>query len=664
MKRTERPIWRVGLPAIMVALTLALLSPLSSGLALAAAPVPEAVSTDAVTSYGEGYRFDQDGWIYLHLEGGAHERGKQHGYLVAPELQEALRVAKFKLFWDTGHEWSEFVQVAEESFTAKADAEWLDEIKGIAEGAQEAGVDVSWQEVLAWNGYYELVEYHFPTPTNDNEHCSAFIATGSFTKGGLVVMAHNSWDMYDHAQFANAVLDIEPDQGHRILMQSTVGRIHSGTDFFVTDAGIMGTETTIGGYDEYDPSGTPEFFRVRSAMQYADNLDDFVAIMLKDNNGGYANSWLLADTHSGEIMRFELGLKLHSVERTKDGYYLGFNAASDIKLRALETKGAGYDDIRMPAGARRVRLTQLMKQYAGQIDVEIAKQILADHYDVYLEQEKPGSRSIEGRYDLDRFEYWAGRTPYVPKGAVDGKVMDSDMARKLSFWARWGSSSGLPFDASDFLAAHPQYDYLEGYLKDRPTQPWSLFRADQAGPAAAQIEGPGAAGVVRIDGSYNGGSVQLTAGQELEVVLEGNPTTGFQWEVGSADAAVLRQTGDWDFAPSSDLTGAGGLVTLHFKAVAAGETLLQLVYLQPWDKETPPAETFSVRVVVGAAQTHGSSGCTSNGRLSMVSRHGSRTSQLRRRATAKDCGPTHWPNGSCGLANSAYSTMLTISSGL
>jgi predicted secreted protein len=571
----------------------------------AAAPT-QAPPANEVMRYGQGYRFDQDGWIYLHLEGDARERGIQHGYLVATELEEALRVLRFRLLWDTGHEWSEFVQVAEDLFVPRGDAEWLDEIKGIAEGAQEAGVNITWQDVLAWNGYFELAEYHFPNPAADREHCSAFIATGSYTEDGLVVMAHNSWDMYDHGQFANVILDIQPNQGHRMLMQSFVGSIQSGTDFFVTDAGLMGTETTIGGFDSYDPSGTPEFFRARKAMQYADTLDDFVAILLDNNNGGYANSWLLADTNSGEILRFELGLKYHAIERTRDGFYLGFNAASDIKLRALETDGGGYDDIRKPSGARRVRLTQLMRQYAGQINVEIAQQILADHYDVYLEQEKPGSRTIEGRYELDRFEYWEGRPPYVPKGAVDGKVMDSAMAREMRFWARWGSSSGLPFYAADFLAAHPQYDYLEGYLHDRPTQPWSLFQASQTAPRPTRppltdAEAGAVAGVVTIGAADNGSEVALTVGQRLDVSLEGNPTTGYLWMVESVDWAVLRETGEWSFVPEGDAEGAGGMVTLHFRAFAPGETELRLGYRPSYKSDAEAVETFAVKVIVRAA---------------------------------------------------------------
>ena len=57
--------------------------------------------------------------------------------------------------------------------------------------------------------------------------------------------------------------------------------------------------------------------------------------------------------------------------------------------------------------------------------------------------------------------------------------VDSDLAQRLSFWARWGSSSGMPFIAGEYLQEHPQWNYLAEYLKDRPTQPWTLFAAGE-----------------------------------------------------------------------------------------------------------------------------------------------------------------------------------------
>lgn len=437
---------------------------------------------------GKGYRFDRDGWIYVHIEGEPYERGYQYGYLVAPELAEILANTKDLTYLETGMTWEFFAEEAQKQFLPHLDEELLQEMKGIAGGATEAGTEITWEDVLTWNGWEELVGYWWPNEMSDwynhhvlldNDHCSAFIATGSYTRDGKVVMAHNSWDAFSHGQYLNEILDIQPAEGHRMFMQSAPGFICSFTDFFVTDAGLMGTETTIGGYSQYDAGEVPEFIRVRRAMQYADDLDQWVELMKKENNGGYANSWLLADLNTGEIMRFELGLKFFNVERATDGYFVGFNAPEDPRIRNLECGNTGYADIRTAAGARRVRLTQLMEKYEGKIDVKNAQKILADHYDVYLQKVNPGSRTVEGHYELDAFEYWPARLPYAPQGAVDGKVMDSDLAADLSFWARWGSSSGMPFDADEYLMEHPQWSHLGDYLKDRPARPWALFRAGE-----------------------------------------------------------------------------------------------------------------------------------------------------------------------------------------
>jgi hypothetical protein len=84
-------------------------------------------------------------------------------------------------------------------------------------------------------------------------------------------------------------------------MQATVGFIHSGSDFFVTDAGLVGSETTISDFFPFDENGVPEFSRMRTATQYASSIDEWCNIMKKDNNGGYANAWLLGDINTNEI---------------------------------------------------------------------------------------------------------------------------------------------------------------------------------------------------------------------------------------------------------------------------------------------------------------------------------------------------------------------------
>jgi hypothetical protein len=452
-----------------------------------------AVPRSEVTRYGEGYRFTENGWIYMHIEGEPYERGKQQGYLVAGELQEIKRSLEYLTYQNTGMQWSFFVDAAAQMFAPMMSEEFLDEIKGIADGAQEAGTDIAWQEILAWNGYTELTSYWWPNeqqkvyetmPSNiDQSHCSAFMAIGSATADGRLVMAHNSWDQFETGQFMNLILDILPNQGHRIFMQSMPGYIHSMADFFVTDAGLAGTETTIGGFSLYKTGESPEFYRMREAIQYSNNLDDFVKYMEDHNNGGYANTWLVADLNVNEMMQFELGLKFANVEKKKDGYFIGANYPHDPRIRNLECDNSGYCDIRRHQGAREVRLTELMEEYNGRIDVEIGQQILADHYDVYLEEsDNPCSRTIDGHYELDAREYMSQADrpkPYQPRGTVDGKVADAEMAENLSFVARWGNSSGMPFDAQEFLDEHIQWNYLQGYLKDRPTRPWTVFKAGE-----------------------------------------------------------------------------------------------------------------------------------------------------------------------------------------
>jgi hypothetical protein len=53
------------------------------------------------------------------------------------------------------------------------------------------------------------------------------------------------------------------------------------------------------------------------------------------------------------------------------------------------------------------------------------------------------------------------------------------MAKQMSFAARWGSACGAPFDAVKFLEQHPQFDWMAGIVKSRPSQPWTEFRAGE-----------------------------------------------------------------------------------------------------------------------------------------------------------------------------------------
>jgi hypothetical protein len=278
--------------------------------------------------------------------------------------------------------------------------------------------------------------------------------------------------------FANA--DVAKSKKHQCMkdLESKVKSQFSSTDFFVTSAGFMGTETTIGGFIPYEKR-FPIGYRIRRAMQYGNSLDEYCEILLHENSGDYANSWLFGDTTTNEILRIELGLKYHNIERTKNGYFIGFNSVYDERIRNLEVQNSGFYDIRRHQGARMVRLGDLMDEHKGKINIEVAQQIIADHYDVYLKKENnPCSRTVCSHYDLDAREYMSEPSrpkPFSPHGAVDGIVCDTNFAKKMSFIGRFGNSCGIPFIKDEFCRQHRQYQKFCPYLKDRITRPWTEF---------------------------------------------------------------------------------------------------------------------------------------------------------------------------------------------
>jgi inhibitor of cysteine peptidase len=110
--------------------------------------------------------------------------------------------------------------------------------------------------------------------------------------------------------------------------------------------------------------------------------------------------------------------------------------------------------------------------------------------------------------------------------------------------------------------------------------------------------GSSAAKSVAVGEKDANSTVSLRVGDTLEVVLEGNPTTGYQWERETADDSIVKQVGDPEFNPDTSALGSGGKVTLRFEAVGAGQTVLRLIYHRVFEPDVPPLKTFEVTVMV------------------------------------------------------------------
>ena len=426
---------------------------------------------------------ERNGWTYVHLQGTPHEIGFQNGYLLAPEINDMLKVVMLEAKHEYKKDWSFFRDAAQLMMWPHIEQEYRDELQGIADGAAAHGVKIDVWDVVGLNaetewGYYNTEydkEHRIKTAAlSVPEHCSAFVATGSYTKDGKVAIAHNNWSTYLEGERWTIIFDIAPASGYRMLMDGLPGVIHSGDDFVINTAGMAITETTIGHFFGFDTAGIPEFVRARKAAQYSASIDDFTRLMEDGNNGGYANTWLLADIRKNEIGRLELGLKNVTLERTNDGYFVGSNFPINEKLIREETD---FDpkDLGQSSVARHARWEQLMAQNKGKIDVAAAQRFLADHYDTVEKKEDADERTLDGHIELSPrgSSGWVG--PYATAGAVQNKAADASMIAKMTFTAAAGHACGQNFKAAKHLSAHPEYDWQKPLQRDMDAFPWTSF---------------------------------------------------------------------------------------------------------------------------------------------------------------------------------------------
>lgn len=103
---------------------------------------------------------------------------------------------------------------------------------------------------------------------------------------------------------------------------------------------------------------------------------------------------------------------------------------------------------------------------------------------------------------------------------------------------------------------------------------------------------------VKLAEQDNGQAAEVNSGERVSITLEGNPTTGYSWELIEYDAAVVEPVGEAEYKSDSKLIGGGGAYTFTFKALVPGMTTVKLVYQRSWETDTEPIEVFEVTLKV------------------------------------------------------------------
>ena len=448
---------------------------------------------------------NKDGWIHLEVGGTPYEIGFAHGASLRRYFPQVLQVLPFNVAQELKIPYADYLRDCKRLFgPILDDDEWSfikEELRGIVAGAAMKGV--TYDFLVAWNSYLSMLSYYEKNHNSDNTkepknlgRCCAFIATGNATKTGEIVMAHNTHSDFATGFVLNVIMTVKPavkpalPGSNTFVMQTAPGLICSSTDWFLCDNGIMGCETTISNLNfapDFNKSSkgplsskVPYYLRIRKAMQFGKTFDDYVDILSKNSAGDYACTWYLGDVNTGEIMMLEDGGEKIGVRRTRDGAFHGCNDAMTEEVAMIQTTSNEKHNPNSSTGARNLRMEYLLfDKYAGKLDTTNAKKILSDHYDVSRSKYRMGKMNIckhtemehldkdesnkkddeinEKRKDLkETLVSLKGKGPrktvgfpYL-KGATDGKVVDSAMARKLQFEGRMGSSCGRAFRRSDF----------------------------------------------------------------------------------------------------------------------------------------------------------------------------------------------------------------------
>src|SRR5206468_991488 len=195
----------------------------------------------------------------------------QHGRLLAGEIASTIRCfAALQSPKAPAEGWKNTRPLVSALFLRRFDKEYLEEMKGIADGATAAGarfdnrpidlLDIaavnSWPEIETLDSALEatptgLEGIRFPNlqpkypPSPKPMHCSAFAATGPATADGKIVFGHITMFGLYPGSFYNVWLDVKPAKGHRVIMQSYPAGIQSGLDYYMNDAGLLVCETTL-----------------------------------------------------------------------------------------------------------------------------------------------------------------------------------------------------------------------------------------------------------------------------------------------------------------------------------------------------------------------------------------------------------------------------------
>ncbi len=150
-----------------------------------------------------------------------------------------------------------------------------------------------------------------------------------------------------------------------------------------------------------------------------------------------------------------------------------------------------------------------------------------------------------------------------------------------------------------WLNVNLSMDKVVGYINTKWIQTGAIiFFALMLGNVDNTLAGQ----AMKLIENDSGKTVEIVVGDELDVILPGNPTTGYAWDLIALDLNVLSRV-KTEFFANNKMMGAGGVEVITLHAVAAGKSEVKLIYHRSFEHNVAPLKTFEVTVIIKKSST-------------------------------------------------------------
>ncbi len=321
--------------------------------------------------------------LTLHLEGSPREIGKRHGEacsnwikLIAEDYWQAMESPPICI---PRKDILDGIREIETLIVQHTDETYLDEMRGIAEGAE-----LTYEDVFVANcGFDLMVSRSEPAVRGEMfsrferlaSRCASFAAWGRATENGKIICTHNNDGPRYPAQF-QVVMIVRPEEGLAFISPSTVGKL--GQHSMMNSQGLLvvGTALDNGTKDKVEEAGVPldVIFRyiAQNCSTTAEAVEALAGLPL-----AVAGNFMFADSNRDVELIHATPYLSASVKPEPERDYL------HVTNHALVEEVKPYLSLR-PLSSTHYRYQTMgrdLEANYGHITEAVAKEIMSSHYD-------------------------------------------------------------------------------------------------------------------------------------------------------------------------------------------------------------------------------------------------------------------------------------------